>query len=132
MQKDGFQDYVDFCKYVYPEDTDIFEKDEAYKALKAAPAPSVEEKAPVDEIATMDALFTDFELYLACDEERAKDFDFDHACISVGDLYRVVKMPSRKNLPDNPVQSGLSAIDGYSILFFDKESSTLYYIHANT
>ena len=132
MEKDAFQDSTDFCIYVYPEGTDIFEKDGAYRALTAPAGPNDENKQPVDEIAAMDALFTDFERFLALDEERAKDFDFDHACISAGDLYRVVKTTSQEGLPEDPVKAGGTSIDGYSIWFFDKESSTLYYIHANT
>ena len=106
MEKFVWQDSVDFCKYVYPEDTDIFEKDESYKALKAPAEPNDEDKEPVDEIATMDALFTDFERFLAIDQSRVEEFDFDHACISAGDLYRVVKTTSQENLPDDPIKSG--------------------------
>ena len=132
MQKEGFQDFVDYCKFVYPEGTDIFEKDGAYKVLKAAPEPSEEDKEPVDGIATTDALFTSFEEFWRLDEERAKDYDFDHACISEGDLYRAKKITSLGNLPDDPIEGGVTSIDGYALWFFDKESSTLYYIRANT
>ena len=120
MQKDAWQDSADYCKYVY-EDASAFETDAAYIALRAP-----DEKT--DEPAAMRALFESFKAFMEAGD-RLSEYDFDPACVSAGDLYRYKKTTSQ-NLPANPL--GGPSIDGYSLWFFDKESATLYYIHANT
>ena len=120
MQKGGWQDYTDYCKYIYA-DGGIFEKDDAYAALS-------EPGEKRDEPAEMRALFESFRAFMAA-ADRLSEYDFDPECVNAGDLYRYKKTTSQ-DLPENPLGGG--SIDGYSVWFFDKESATLYYIHANT
>ena len=105
MDQNGFQDYTDYCKYVYSS-AEIFENHGNYKT-------ATEEDAEM-----IDGYFRDFYSWMAT-EERLSEFDFDFECINAGDLF------------DIELDNYFSDYDNYTVWFFDKETCTLYYIHQN-
>ena len=105
MDQNGFQDYTDYCKYVYSS-SEIFENHGNYKT-------ATEEDAEM-----LDGYFRDFYSWMET-EERLSEFDFDFECINAGDFF------------DIELDNYFSDYDNYTVWFFDKETCTLYYIHQN-
>lgn len=105
MDPNGFQDYTDYCKYVYSS-WEIFENNGNYKT-------ATEEDAEM-----LEGYFRDFYSWMET-EDRLSEFDFDFECINAGDLF------------DIKLDNYFSDYDNYTVRFFDKETCTLYYIHQN-
>ena len=99
---DGFQDYIDYCKYLYKEDADEkFGKSSHYEIVTTE---------NIDEIKKYFANFP----YENMDD--SSNYDFKMNMISEGDFYYI--------------KSGSSS-DNYSVFLYDINSHTLYYIHNN-
>ena len=103
---DGFQDYVDYCKYWYP-DGEAFEKDPHWHPVSE------------EEIEGIRGYFENFRAWMESDR-RLDEYDFDPACIGAGDYVRI-----------EIGSTHWSQYDDYTLYFFDGETGVLYYIHAN-
>lgn len=114
FDEDGFQDYTDYCKYIYDEDG-------AQKFYKSGKYHFVENS----EIDYLKGYFENFEM---CMESmgRSAEYDFDDKCISEGDY---VYIKTKEGTPIG--NSYYRKYDDYSVYLFDTESRTLYYIHNN-
>lgn len=99
---DGFQDYIDYCKYFYHKDDDIkFEESSYYSAVT---------KDNIDDIKKYFDAFP----YQSMDDSNKYDFETNN--INEGDYY-CLKTDSNN--------------DNYSIFLYDVSSHILYYIHYN-
>ncbi|MBR4579349.1 MAG: hypothetical protein IKO22_07060 [Oscillospiraceae bacterium] len=103
---DGFQDYTDYCKYVYS-DASAFIEDERWHRVTET------------ELEEVKGFFEDFQKWMEL-EQRQEEYDFDPACISTEDYVRIHTGERARNPYDN-----------YSVYFFDADSCILYYIHQN-
>ena len=111
-QKDGFQDYTDYAKYIYSSKDDVI-KDKKYKKILSK---------DVDDIK---GYFDDFSLSMES-SNRMDEYDFDDSIISEGDYVRVETKEVEKV---GDYEYG--KYENYSVYFFDVDSLTLYYIHNN-
>lgn len=110
--KDGFQDYTDYAKYVY-DSKDVIISNEDYKKLKQ------------DDIQNIVGYFEDFSVLMES-ADRLSEFDFDINNINEGDYIKIKTKEGQK------IGNGkYGKYDNYSVYFFDVESLTLYYIHNN-
>ena len=110
--KDGFQDYTDYAKYVY-DSKDVIISNEDYKKLKQ------------DDIQNIVGYFEDFSVFMES-ADRLSEFDFDINNINEGDYIKIKTKEGQK------IGNGkYGKYDNYSVYFFDVESLTLYYIHNN-
>lgn len=110
--KDGFQDYTDYAKYIY-KDNNVIIKNNDYKQIKEGDIENIKE------------YFEEFYNVMKS-QKRLKEYDFDESIISEGDYVRIKTKEGQKI-----GNSTYKKFDNYSIYFFDKETSTLYYIHNN-
>lgn len=98
----GFQDYIDYCKYFYKESEDKkFEENSYY---------SIVTKENIDDIKSYFDKFP----YESMEDSNKYDFETDN--INEGDYY------SLKAGSNN---------DNYSVFLYDVNSHILYYIHYN-
>lgn len=104
FQEGGFQDYTDYCKYVYDSQAQFVDNKE-YKEVED------------DDVEDIRSYFKNFESWMI-ELDRADEYDFDEGYIDLGDYVRVVTKEDNK-------------FANYTIYFFDVESLTLYYIHNN-
>jgi len=100
----GFQDYTDYCKYYYNENT-FFSENTSYKRVS------------ITDIKTLKSYFNNFYNWMNIDN-RLNEYDFQTEVISSTDYYYI----ENKN-PSN--------FDSYTIYYYDTESKILYYIHSN-
>lgn len=104
-QKDGFQDYTDYCKYYYTEEYDeSFANSELYEV--------VTDKS----IGGIRVFFDNFEKWMET-LGRSAEYDLDKYSINVGDYVYID--PERNTLKN------------YTIYLYDTDTHTLYYIHSN-
>lgn len=106
FDKDGFQDYTDYCKYYYSS-PEPFAGDKRYHAITAS------------EIAEVAGYFENFHNWMEI-EDRLDEYDFSPDRINAGDY---VLIETKEELH--------SIYDNYTVYFFDVESLILYYIHSN-
>ncbi len=101
--QDGWQDFVDYAKFLYKDDS-VFAGDLEYSKVTEADIPRLK------------GFFDNFRQWMKV-EERLNEYDFDPSCLDASDLFRLVeKYPN---------------YDDYDIWFFDSQTLTLYYFHAN-
>lgn len=114
FDKEGFQDYTDYCKYYYEKSNNLFFKNDTYSELKE------------EDIENIRSYFTNFESWMNA-ADRVDEYDFDNSCISEGDYIYI------KTKEGEPIgNSNYKKFDNYSVYFYDTESSTLFYIHSNS
>lgn len=103
FDKEGFQDYTDYCKYYYTEEYDEkFAKNKDYSYVNEEDIPEII------------SYFEEFEGWML--PERANEYDFDKSRITVGDYVRIDS----------------EGIDiNFDVYFYDVETHILYYIHNN-
>ena len=110
--KNGFQDYTDFCIYRY---------DSAEKFIYSR----LYNKVSENDVENIRSYFDNFKGWMEA-ENRLDEYSFDSASVSAGDYYHI------ETKEGEPIGQGkYSKFDNYSIYFFDVESKTLYYIHTN-
>ncbi len=112
FDKDGFQDYTDYCKFFY-KDAQPFENDSKYHKV---------EKTDVNVIKE----YFDYFRQLMKDIGRATEYDFDDNCISNGDY---VLINTKEGISEGNAVYG--KFDNFTVYFFDADSCVLYYIHSN-
>lgn len=110
---DGFQDYVDYCKYVYKPEFDGFDRDRRY-----LPADGID-------VDYLKGYFENFSQWMES-ERRLAEYDFDIACINEGDPFIIESKPYY-----NEFDGTTDDYADYTVYLFDRETATLYYIHAN-
>ncbi|MGN1133282.1 MAG: hypothetical protein ACI4RN_02390 [Oscillospiraceae bacterium] len=111
--EDGFQDYTDYCKYIYSDEAEKrFADSEYYECVS------------IKDIDNIKSYFEDTEDWMAA-EQRQKEYDFNTECITVGDYFCIETAEG--------IHDGLEygKFDNYTLYLFDCESNTLYYIHNN-
>ena len=113
FDSNGFQDYTDYCKYIYPENS---------AERFAAKGYSEVNEADVENLA---GYFENFSGWMEV-ENRSGEFDFDASCINEGDYFII---ESKEGTPIG--SSAYGKYDDYTVYFFDIETDTLYYIHTN-
>ena len=111
FDKEGFQDYADYCKYFY-KDAAAFENNPDYR------------KVTERDIAGIKEYFDYFEMCM--DGGRADEYDFDTGCMTSGDY---VSIKTKEGISDGNIVYG--KLDNYNIYYFDTDSNILYYIHNN-
>lgn len=110
--KEGFQDYTDFCMFKY-DSAHSFESMTDYS------------KITDDEIGKLVGYFSNFQMWMEV-EKRLDEYSFDESCISEGD-FCFIKTKEGQSIGN----STYGPYDNYSVYFFDTETLTLYYIHTN-
>lgn len=108
--ENGFQDYTDYAKYIYPSQSVIINNDNYKKITK-------------EDIEDIKGYFNDFRNWMS---SRLDEYDFDDSMINEGDYVRI-----RTKEGEKIGNSQYNKYDNYSIYFFDIETLTLYYIHNN-
>ncbi len=103
---DGFQDYVDYCKYWYP-NAESLQKDGRWHPVSE------------EEIEEIRGYFENFRGWMEL-AGRLDEYDFDPSCIGAGDYVRI-----------ETGSNHWSQYDDYTLYFFDAETGILYYIHSN-
>ena len=111
FDKNGFQDYTDYCKYFY-KDATAFENNPNYH------------KVAESDISKIKEYFDHFKQFMEGD--RAGKYDFDTKCMTGGDF---VLIESKEGVSDGNIVYG--KYDNYNIYYFDTESNILYYFHNN-
>ena len=110
--KDGFQDYTDYAKYMY-DSKDVIISNKEYKKIEQ------------DDVQDVVGYFEDFSVLMES-ADRLSEFDFDISNINEGDYIKIKTKEGQK------IGNGkYGKYDNYSVYFFDVESLTLYYIHNN-
>ncbi len=103
FDKEGFQDYTDYCKYYYEDKYDVkFAEDKYYTKVEEENIPEIIE------------YFEEFEGWML--PERANEYDFDKSQITPGDYVRI---------------EGKGKDISFDVYLYDIETHTLYYIHNN-
>lgn len=113
FDKEGFQDYTDYCKYYYEESNNLFLESNIYSVVTE------------DNIENISSYFTNFESWMDV-SDRTDEYDFDDSCISEGD-YIYIKTKEW----ESSGESRYPKFDDYTVYFYDTESATLFYIHSN-
>lgn len=109
FEEDGFQDYTDYCKYIYePGAEEKFAGSSLYEIVG-------------DSTTSVEGYFENCRT-LMDSGDRMDEFDFDASCISENDYVYVIN----KN-PGSP----LKKYDNYDVYLYDVEGHTLYFIHNN-
>ncbi len=112
---DGFQDFTDYCKYLYPKDAvDTFKKSTLYREMSQ------------EDVSRIAGYFDDFTGWAKAAEHLQGKYDFVVSLISAGDYY-FIQTKEGTQIGD----SVYGTYDDYSVYFYDTETSTLFYIHNN-
>ena len=113
FERDTIQDSVDFCVYKY-DSADGFKNNKEYIQVSES------------DIENITGFFENFRGWIEQDKQRNNKYSFDDSIISAGDFFRLVTKEGEK------IAGGAyGKYDNYTLYFFDLESQTLYYIHAN-
>lgn len=110
--KDGFQDYNDYAKYMY-DSKDAITSNKEYKKIEH------------DDILNIVGYFENFSSRMS-NADRISQFDFDVSIIDEGDYVKIKTKEGQKI-----GESKYEKYDNYYVYFFDVETLTLYYIHSN-
>ena len=111
----GFQDYVDYCKYMYSEkDITEFKNNKYFKMVN------------VTDLATINEYFADFSTRIV-NEDYSSHYDFNYKSqIKEGDYYCIISKEGQR-IGDG----AYGKFDSYDVYYFDTQKCILYYIHVN-
>ncbi len=112
FDKDGFQDYTDYAKYIYSSKNVIVDNKE-YKKITS------------EDIENIIGYFDNFHDWMET-SNRLNEYDFEKSIINEGDYIKIITKEG-KNIGNAKYEK----YDDYSVYFFDIETNTLYYIHNN-
>lgn len=112
--KDGFQDYTDYAKYIYSDNSNFIDSDEY-------------EEVSNNDIGNIKGYFDNFKSWMKA-AGRLDEYDFDENIINNGDY---VKIKTREGEPIGNGEYKFEKYYDYDVYFFDSENKTLYYIHHN-
>ena len=110
--KEGFQDYTDYAKYIYSNNSSFINNDEYQKVSD-------------NDIDNIKGYFDNFKGWME-KAGRLDEYDFNESIINEGDY---VKIKTKEGQPIG--NSKYKKYDNYHVYFFDSETNTLYYIHSN-
>lgn len=105
--KTGFTEFMDYSKYIYPYEISYGDK---YKIITK------------DNIGMVKDYFLDFSFTLS--EELEKVYDFDESIITEGDYVRINCVKEN----ENKLSTYYGKYEDLEIMYFDKETRTLYFI----
>lgn len=114
FDKEGWQDFTDYCKYVYTDAT-TFETNLQFQIVTDSDTENIV------------GYFENFQTWMET-ENRLGEYDFDTGCITPGDY---VHIETKEGTPIGTSGSKYDKFDSYTVYFFDTDSNTLYYIHNN-
>ncbi len=109
FDKDGFQDYTDYAKYMY-DSKDVITDNKEYEIIQ------------YDDVQNIVGYCENFSKWMKI-ADRLNEYDFDISIINEGDYFKVETQEGS--------QAGNDKYDNYSMYFFDVETLTLYYMHNN-
>lgn len=112
-QKDGFQAYTDYAKYIYPS-KEIIINNNKFKKIKE------------EDIKIINDYLENFDSWASGREWLSEYNNFDKSIINVGNYVRIKTKEGEKS--GNYIYGKYIS---YSIYLFDVETSTLYYMHNN-
>lgn len=115
FEKNAIQDTVDFANYKY-DSIDRLRNSECYEYYKTVSEGDIE---------NLKGYFENFVEWL--NDERLAEYSFDTSCISEGDYY-LLETEEGKSMGDGYFYG---KYDIYRLYFFDAETLTLYFIHAD-
>lgn len=114
IDKEGFQDYTDYCKYFYKDDADDkFITHSNYNQVKE------------DDIENLISYFDNFKSVISS-SNRSDEYDFEINSITKGDYYHL-----RSKEGNKIGESSYEKFDNYTVYLYDIETHTLIYIHNN-
>ena len=111
---DGFQDYIDYCKYFYNERSiKEFEKHSSFKRVTE------------QDIENIKNYFENFSNWVV-NTEYYNNYDFDISNIKINDYYYI------KDKEGQPIgESIYKKYESYDVYYVDMENYILYFIHSN-
>ena len=113
---EGVQDYTDFCKYFYDENSvKSFETHNKFKQVTDS------------DIENIKSYFEDFQRWVEMENYYEK-YDFEYQSqIKEGDYYCIVTKEGKK------IGEGVyEKFDSYDVYYVDMSKCVLYFIHSNT
>ncbi len=111
----GFQDFTDYCKYVYDENADdAFKQSGLYQTVSDS------------DVSRIAGYFENFSGWANMVDHLKGKYDFDNALISAGDYYYI---KTKEGTPIGDSEYGV--YDNYTVYFYDMQTHTLFYIHNN-
>lgn len=113
---EGFQDYTDYCKYYFSEDSNVVETLKESNYFRPATARDVEE---------VKSYFNNFEGWVKYEEYKDK-YDFEADCIDTSDYFYIENKDTCEKYADYPDKYA-----AYNVYFFDTQTKTLFFIHSN-
>ena len=113
LDKNGWQDYTDYCKYYY-NSTSVIENSQ-YRMIT---------ESDIEEIK---GYFSNFRGWMEAGN-RLEEYDFDDSSITEGDY---VFIETKEGEPIGKAGHTYGKYDNYTVYFFDVESCVLFYIHSN-
>ena len=115
--EEGFQDYTDYAKYIYS-NKDIVIMSDGFKIVKEEDIDRIKEY---------------FENFYDCMKSlgRLDQYDFKIEQINEGDYIMEKKVEKWNTTYESTFPKEHEFLINYSILYFDTETKTLYYIHNN-
>ncbi|MBR2934148.1 MAG: hypothetical protein IKB79_01015 [Oscillospiraceae bacterium] len=113
---EGFQDYTDYCKFYFPEDSNIVETLKENNYFRPATARDVEE---------VKSYFNNFEGWVKYEEYKDK-YDFEADCIDTSDYFYIENKDTCEKYADYPDKYA-----AYNVYFLDTQTKTLFFIHSN-
>ena len=113
---EGFQDYTDYCKYYFSEESNIIKSLKGNRYFKAVTA---------DDVGEIKSYFKDFEDWVKFEDYKDK-YDFCEEYIDTSDYFYIENKYTYKKYADYP-----DKYSAYNVYFFDVQTKTLFFIHNN-
>ena len=113
---DGFQDYTDYCKYYFSEESHIVEALKENNYFRLVTDHDTEE---------IKSYFDDFEDWVQFTEYK-DNYDFEADCIDTSDFFYIENKDTCEKYADYP-----DKYSAYNVYFFDVQTKTLFFIHSN-
>ena len=113
---EGFQDYTDYCKYYFSEDSDIIEA--LNESHYFRPVTDLD-------VADVKSFFDNFDGWVK-HTEYVEKYDFQVNCIDTADYFYIENKDTCERYADYP-----DKYSAYNVYFFDTQTKTLFYIQSN-
>ncbi len=113
---EGFQDFTDYCKYYFSEESDIIEALKNNQYFKLVTDSDVEE---------VKSYFENFEGWVEYEEYKDK-YDFEDDCVDTLDYFYIENKDTCEKYANYP-----DKYSAYNVYFFDTQTKILFYIHSN-
>lgn len=110
---EGFQDYTDYCKYYFSEDSNIAKALKESKYFRPVTGSDIEE---------IKSYFDNFEGWVEY-EEYKDEYDFEADRIDTSDYFYIENKDTYEKYSDYP-----DKYSAYNVYFFDTQAKTLFFI----